>query len=54
MRLLVIEDDDTLRESLAEQLAEAGYAIEQAAVFNPEAGRRIDDDVVEFHSGRSG
>ena len=31
MRLLVIEDDDTLRESLAEQLAEAGYAIEQAA-----------------------
>ena len=31
MRLLVIEDDDTLRESLAEQLVEAGYAIEQAA-----------------------
>ena len=31
MRLLVIEDDDTLRESLATQLAEAGYAVEQAA-----------------------
>ena len=31
MRLLVIEDDDTLRESLAAQLAEAGYAVEQAA-----------------------
>ena len=31
MRLLVIEDDDTLRESLAEQLVESGYAIEQAA-----------------------
>jgi len=31
MRLLVIEDDDTLRESLAQQLAETGYAVEQAA-----------------------
>ena len=31
MRLLVIEDDDTLRESLAGQLGEAGYAVEQAA-----------------------
>jgi two-component system response regulator PhoP len=31
MRLLVIEDDDTLRESLSVQLAEAGYAVEQAA-----------------------
>jgi two-component system response regulator PhoP len=31
MRLLVIEDDDTLRESLAQQLADAGYAVEQAA-----------------------
>jgi two-component system response regulator PhoP len=31
MRLLVIEDDDTLRESLAAQLADAGYAVEQAA-----------------------
>jgi len=31
MRLLVIEDDDTLRESLATQLTEAGYAVEQAA-----------------------
>ena len=31
MRLLVIEDDATLRESLARQLAEAGFAIEQAA-----------------------
>jgi len=31
MRLLVIEDDDTLRGSLAEQLAAAGYAVEQAA-----------------------
>jgi two-component system response regulator PhoP len=31
MRLLVIEDDNTLRESLAAQLAEAGYAVEQAA-----------------------
>jgi two-component system, OmpR family, response regulator PhoP len=31
MRLLLIEDDDTLRESLAQQLAEAGYAVEQAA-----------------------
>ena len=31
MRLLVIEDDDTLRESLAAQLTEAGYAVEQAA-----------------------
>ena len=31
MRLLVIEDDDTLRESLAAQLGDAGYAVEQAA-----------------------
>ena len=31
MRLLVIEDDTTLRESLAETLAEAGFAVEQAA-----------------------
>ncbi len=31
MRLLVIEDDDTLRESLAVQLADAGYAVEKAA-----------------------
>ncbi len=31
MRLLVIEDDDTLRESLVAQLAETGYAVEQAA-----------------------
>ena len=31
MRLLVIEDDATLRESLVRQLAEAGFAIEQAA-----------------------
>jgi two-component system response regulator PhoP len=31
MRLLIIEDDDTLRESLAQQLGEAGYAVEQAA-----------------------
>ena len=30
MRLLVIEDDDTLRETLAEQLVEGGYAVEQA------------------------
>ena len=30
MRLLVIEDDDTLRESLVAQLADAGYAVEQA------------------------
>ena len=31
MRLLVIEDDDTLRESLSAQLADAGYAVEKAA-----------------------
>jgi two-component system response regulator PhoP len=31
MRLLVIEDDNTLRESLAQQLSEAGFAVEQAA-----------------------
>jgi len=31
MRLLVIEDNTTLRESLAERLAEAGFAVEQAA-----------------------
>jgi len=31
MRLLVIEDDDTLRESLAAKLTEAGFAVEQAA-----------------------
>ncbi|MDH3758962.1 MAG: response regulator transcription factor [Gammaproteobacteria bacterium] len=31
MRLLVIEDDNTLRESLVNQLGEAGYAVEQAA-----------------------
>ncbi len=30
MRLLVIEDDATLRETLAEQLVEGGYAVEQA------------------------
>ena len=30
MRLLVIEDDDTLRETLSEQLVEGGYAVEQA------------------------
>ncbi len=31
MRLLIIEDDDTLRDSLAKQLGDAGYAVEQAA-----------------------
>jgi len=31
MRLLVIEDDAILRESLAEKLAESGFAVEQAA-----------------------
>jgi len=31
MRLLVIEDDDTLREMLAKRLTEAGFAVEQAA-----------------------
>ena len=31
MRLLVIEDDATLRETLCSQLAEAGFGIEQAA-----------------------
>ena len=31
MRLLVIEDDETLRETLAQKLAEAGFAVEQAA-----------------------
>ncbi len=31
MRLLLIEDDDTLRESLASQLAKAGFGVEQAA-----------------------
>jgi two-component system response regulator PhoP len=31
MRLLVIEDDATLRESLAAKLGEAGFAVEQAA-----------------------
>ena len=31
MRLLVIEDDATLRESLVRKLAESGFAVEQAA-----------------------
>ncbi len=31
MRLLVIEDDVTLRESLVQKLGDAGYAVEQAA-----------------------
>jgi len=31
MRLLVIEDDATLRESLARRLTESGFAVEQAA-----------------------
>lgn len=31
MRLLIIEDDDTLRQTLAAQLEEAGFAVEQAA-----------------------
>lgn len=31
MRLLIIEDDDTLRETLATQLAAEGFAVEQAA-----------------------
>ena len=31
MRLLVIEDDNTLREALCSQLAEAGFGVEQAA-----------------------
>jgi two-component system response regulator PhoP len=31
MRLLLIEDDVTLRESLAQKLLEAGFAVEQAA-----------------------
>ena len=31
MRLLVIEDDTTLRETLVQQLADAGFAVEQAA-----------------------
>lgn len=31
MRLLVIEDDNTLREALVAQLSDAGFAVEQAA-----------------------
>jgi two-component system response regulator PhoP len=31
VRLLVIEDDDTLRDSLSKRLAENGFAVEQAA-----------------------
>ena len=31
MRLLIIEDDNTLRESLAAKLTESGFAVEQAA-----------------------
>ena len=31
MRLLVIEDDDVLRESLCKQLADSGFGVEQAA-----------------------
>jgi two-component system response regulator PhoP len=31
MRLLVIEDDETLRESLCKQLVDAGFGVEQAA-----------------------
>jgi two-component system response regulator PhoP len=31
MRLLVIEDDEALRESLCKQLVDAGFGIEQAA-----------------------
>ena len=31
MRLLVIEDDETLRESLCQQLTQAGFGVEQAA-----------------------
>ena len=31
MRVLVVEDDPVLRESLIEQLEEAGFATEQAA-----------------------
>ena len=31
MRLLIIEDDATLRETLARQLGDAGFAVEQAA-----------------------
>ena len=31
MRLLVIEDDSTLRETLAKKLADGGFAVEQAA-----------------------
>lgn len=31
MRLLLLEDDNTLRESLAGKLADAGFAVEQAA-----------------------
>ena len=31
MRLLVIEDDETLRETLCKQLADAGFGVEQAA-----------------------
>ena len=31
MRLLIIEDDDTLRDTLAKQLKAEGYAVEQAA-----------------------
>ena len=31
MRLLLIEDDTTLRETLAAKLADGGFAVEQAA-----------------------
>ena len=31
MRLLVIEDDDTLRQTLVQKLGDAGFAVEQAA-----------------------
>ncbi|MEM8548294.1 MAG: DNA-binding response regulator, partial [Pseudomonadota bacterium] len=31
MRLLLVEDDDTLRESLAQQLLDEGHRVEKAA-----------------------
>ena len=41
MRLLVIEDDTTLRESLCRQLAEAGFGVEQAADGEADAVERL-------------
>ena len=50
MRLLVIEDDAILRESLATKLGESGFAVEQAADGKEGLYFALEYPIDPFHS----